>query len=57
MTVEGLAIESSSDKLNKHSNKTNNVINAIMPFDTENAAKYNANYLKRLYIRKKRYKY
>lgn len=46
MTVEGLAIESSSDKLNKHSNKTNNVINAIMPFDTENAAKYNANYLK-----------
>ena len=27
-------------------NKTNNVINAIMPFDVENSVKYNANYLK-----------
>ena len=44
--IEGLTVESSSDKLNKNSNKTNNVINAIMPFDIENSAKYNANYLK-----------
>ena len=46
LTIEGLTVESSSDKLNKTSNKTNNVINAIMPFDMENCAKYNANYLK-----------
>lgn len=45
-TVEGLSIESSSDKLNNNSNKTNNVINAIMPFDTQNCVRYNANYLK-----------
>ena len=46
LTIEGLTVESSSDKLNKNSNNTNNVINAIMPFDIENATKYNANYLK-----------
>ena len=46
LTIEGLTVESSSDKLNKVSNKTNNVINAIMPFDMENCVKYNANYLK-----------
>lgn len=46
LTIEGLTVESSSDKLNKNSNKTNNVINAIMPFDMENCVKYNANYLK-----------
>ncbi|MBE5813569.1 MAG: TFIIB-type zinc ribbon-containing protein, partial [Clostridiales bacterium] len=47
LTIEGLTVESSSDKLNKHaSDKTNNVINAIMPFDIENCVKYNANYLK-----------
>ena len=46
LTIEGLTVESSSDKLNKQSNKTNNVINAIMPFDIENSVKYNANYLK-----------
>ena len=46
LTVEGLTVESSSDKLEKHSNKTNNIINSIMPFDTENSVKYNANYMK-----------
>lgn len=47
LTIEGLTVESSSDKLNKHAlDKTNNVINAIMPFDIENCVKYNANYLK-----------
>ena len=47
LTIEGLTVESSSDKLNKtDSNKTNNVINAIMPFDIENAVRWNANYLK-----------
>lgn len=46
LTIEGLTVESSSDKLERNSNKTNNIINSIMPFDTENAVKYNANYLK-----------
>lgn len=46
LTIEGLTVESSSDKLSKSSNKTNNIINSIMPFDTENCMKYNANYLK-----------
>ena len=35
------------DKLAHYSSsKTNNVINAIMPFDVENSVKYNANFLK-----------
>lgn len=46
LTIEDLTVESSSDKLKNQSNKTNNVINAIMPFDMENSVKYNANYLK-----------
>ena len=46
LTIEGLTVESSSDKLKKQSDKTNNVINTIMPFDIENSVKYNANYLK-----------
>ncbi|MDR2584611.1 MAG: hypothetical protein LBC84_00060 [Prevotellaceae bacterium] len=45
--VEGLTVESSADKLdNKAKNKTNNIINSIMPFDTENCSKWNANYLR-----------
>ena len=47
IVVEGLTVESSADKLdNKTNSKTNNIINAIMPFDTENSVKWNANYLK-----------
>lgn len=46
LTIEGLTVESSSDKLKKDSSKTNNIINSIMPFDIENSVKYNANYLK-----------
>lgn len=46
LTIEGLTVESSSDKLDKKSNKTNNIINSIMPFDIENCVKYNSNYLK-----------
>ena len=45
LTINGLSIESNSDRLNtKDKSKTNNIINAIMPFDVENAVKYNANY-------------
>ncbi len=47
IVVDGLTVESSSDKLNNKSfDKTNNVINSIMPFDIENCAKWDANYLK-----------
>ncbi len=47
LTINGLTIESSSDKLNNSThNKTNNVINAIMPFDIENCVKYDSNFLK-----------
>ena len=47
ITINGLSIESSLDKLDNNSlNNTNNVINAIMPFDVENSVKFNANYLK-----------
>ena len=47
IAINGLSIESSSDRLNTTDKaKTNNIINAIMPFDTENCIKYNANYLR-----------
>lgn len=47
LTIKGLTVESSKDKLNNTAkDKTNNVINAIMPFDTENCVKWNANYLR-----------
>lgn len=47
IAIDDLCIESSSDKLDYSSkNKTTNIINSIMPFDTENCVKYNANYLK-----------
>ena len=47
ITIDDLAIESSSDKLDYRSKtKTTNIINSILPFDTENCVKYNANYLK-----------
>ena len=46
IAIDDLTIESSMDKLNKsNKDKTTNVINAIMPFDTENCVKYKANYL------------
>lgn len=47
IVIDGLTVEASADKLNTQSaKKTNNVINAIMPFDIENCARWNANYLK-----------
>lgn len=46
LTIKGLTIESSKDKLdNSSSSKTNNVINSILPFDTENCVAFNSNYL------------
>ncbi|MFV0274627.1 MAG: hypothetical protein ACK5HL_00035 [Bacilli bacterium] len=47
LIIEELTVESVFDKLNKAiNNKTNNIINAILPFDIENSVKWNANYLK-----------
>jgi len=46
ISIDDLTIESSLDKLNKDSkDKTTNIINSIMPFDTENCVKYKGNYL------------
>lgn len=45
--IKELSIESSADKLDKRNKKkTTNIINSIMPFDTDNCVKWNANYLK-----------
>lgn len=44
--IDNLTVESSSDKLSTEKSKTNNIINSILPFDVENAVKWNANYLK-----------
>lgn len=47
ITIEGLTIESSQDKLDRSgSTKTNNIINSIMPFDTENCIKWDPNYMR-----------
>jgi transcription elongation factor Elf1 len=45
--IDGLTVEASSEKRNVDIwSNTNNVINAIMPFDVENAVGYTGNYLK-----------
>ncbi|MFV0379788.1 MAG: TFIIB-type zinc ribbon-containing protein [Anaerorhabdus sp.] len=44
--IDDLSIEASDDKLSYHANKTNNIINSIMPFDTENSVVWDANYLR-----------
>ncbi len=45
-TVDDLPVESSSERGNLDTSvNTNNIINAILPFDTKNAVKWNASYL------------
>ena len=45
-TVDDLTIEASAERAQMDAKvNTNNVINTILPFDTENAVKWNANYL------------
>lgn len=45
-TVDDLTIESSQERANMNVRvNTNNIINAILPFDTKNAVRWNANYL------------
>lgn len=46
LVVDDLSVESNKDRLNKLSeDKTNNIINAIMPFDTNNCITFESNYL------------
>src|SRR5690606_24802895 len=45
-TVDDLTVESSSERAHMDTFvNTNNVINTILPFDTKNAVRWNANYL------------
>ncbi len=45
LIVDDLTIEASADKLNQDiSVNTNNIVSAIMPFDTQNAVKWDARY-------------
>lgn len=45
-TTDDLSIESSSERLDMNRRvNTNNILNAILPFDAPNAVKWNANYL------------
>jgi hypothetical protein len=45
-TVDDLPLESSAERANFDTRvNTNNIINAILPFDTKNAVKWNASYL------------
>lgn len=47
IAINDLTVEASVDKLNvSSSEKTTNIINSIMPFDTNNCVRYNANYLR-----------
>lgn len=43
--VHDLAVESSSERRDQGLHNTNNIINAIRPFDIENAVTYDSNYL------------
>jgi len=45
-TTDDLTIEASAERADKNSSvNTNNIINTILPFDTENAVQWNASYL------------
>ena len=47
LIIDDLTIEASSDKLNQDALiNTNNIVNAIMPFDTQNAVKWDARLVK-----------
>ena len=44
--VEGMTIEANFEKLqHRSSERTNNIVNAIKPFDTENSVAWDANYM------------
>ncbi len=44
--IDDLIVETSSDKVNIHSDtSTNNIINAVLPFDVKNIVRFNAGFL------------
>ncbi len=46
LRIDDLTIESSTERLDQDTKKnTNNIINSVMPFDTENSVVYDSNYL------------
>ena len=50
-TVDDLTLESSRERGNLDTSaNTNNIINTILPFDTKNAVKWNASYLRGLLV-------
>ena len=53
IVIDDLTIEASKDKIEDNESVTNNIINSIMPFDTKNAVKWNANYLKGFHSEKR----
>lgn len=47
IAIDDLTIESKKDRMNMLlEDRTNNVINAILPFDTENSVKFDANFMR-----------
>lgn len=46
MAVNDLTVETSIERMDGTTSQTNNIINAILPFDTENCVAYDSNYLK-----------
>lgn len=44
--INDLTVESSTERLDRGLHNTNNIINAIMPFDVENSVTWDANFLK-----------
>jgi len=44
-TVDDLTVEGSSERRDFSGENTNNIVNAILPFDTKNAVRWNASYL------------
>lgn len=55
MVVDDLIVETSSDKVDIHSTtSTNNIINAILPFDVKNIVRFNSNYLGTEYTSERR---
>ena len=54
LAIEDLVVEASKDKLDIDTpHNTNYIINSVMPFDTENAVKWDANYVKGYVIEKR----
>jgi len=52
--IDDLSVVSNSENVDLESNlRTNNIINSILPFDTENCVSWNANYLKGYSVEKR----